>query len=158
MKQERGEQQDRTNLVLIVVETKRIALPEPILQRQRDLAEVILFEHVVLVPDDNLDRTKAIGEREVDWEIERSIFQAVLWVYIALDDRGMVPRAQQRDHDKARKGLGEAVLHGAKNVAYGSQELCLLREQRSLQPRTCRRRRTTGCSPGEGERVFLPLP
>lgn len=42
-------------------------------------------------------------------------------------------------------------------MAYGSQP-CLLREQRSLQPRTCRRSRTTGCSPGEGERVFLPLP
>lgn len=43
-------------------------------------------------------------------------------------------------------------------LAYGSQELCLLREQRSLQPRTCRRSRTTGCSPGEGMRAFLPLP
>ena len=43
-------------------------------------------------------------------------------------------------------------------MAYGSQELCLLRVQRSLQLRTCRRRRTTGCSPGEGESALLPLP
>ena len=55
-------------------------------------------------------------------------------------------------------GKNETLLYGAMSVPYGSQELCLLREQRSLQLRTCRRRRTTGCSPGKGENVLLPLP
>lgn len=67
-----------------------------------------------------------------------------------------MPRIQQADDDKA--GRNEILFYRATSAAYGSQELCLPREQRSLQPRTCRRRRTTGCSPGEGERVFLPLP
>ena len=69
-----------------------------------------------------------------------------------------MPRIQQGDDDKAGRYWGETPAYGTTKEAYGTQELCLLREQRSLQLRTCRRSRTTGCSPGEGERELLPLP
>lgn len=69
-----------------------------------------------------------------------------------------MPRIQQRDDDEAMGAWDETLMYGGTSVAYGSQELCLLRGQRSLQLMTCRRRRTTGCSPGEGERELLPLP
>lgn len=146
------------HLVPIVAETKSGPLREPIFQRERDLAEVLLSEHAVLVPDDNLDCTEPIGEGEINGKIKGSIFQPKHWVCIALDDGGVVPRIQQGDDDEARKAWNEMLFYGGTGVAYGSQELCLLREQRSLQPRTCRRSRTTGCSPGEGEKVLLPLP
>jgi hypothetical protein len=94
---------DRMHLVLIVVETKGGSFPEPIFQRQCDLAEVLLSEHAVLGPDDNLDRTEPVGEGEINGKIERGIFRRKLWVCIALDDGGMVPRIQQGDHDEARK-------------------------------------------------------
>lgn len=85
---------DRGHLVLIIVKPKRVSIPKPVFEWERDLAEVLLSKHAVLVPDNDLDRTKPIGEGEINGKIERSIFQTVLWVCIALDDRGMVPRIQ----------------------------------------------------------------
>jgi hypothetical protein len=96
-------------LVLIVVETKGVSLPEPIFQRQRDLAEVLLSEHVVLVPDDNLDRTEPIGKGKINGKIKGSIFHSKLWVCIALDDGGMVSRIQQGDDDEAREAWNETL-------------------------------------------------
>lgn len=91
------------HLVLIVVKTQGIPLPEPIFQWQRDLAEVLLSEHVVPVPDDNLDRAKPICEGEKNGKVERGILEGELRICSALDDRGVVPRIQQGDDDEARK-------------------------------------------------------
>lgn len=90
------------HLVLIVIESKGVSVSEPIFQWESELAKVLLSEHVVPVPDNDLDCTEPIGEGEVDRKVERSIFQTELWVCITLDNRGVVSRIQQGDYDEAR--------------------------------------------------------
>lgn len=71
--QEKGELLDHMHLVPIVAETQGGPLYEPVFQLQCNLAEVLLSEHVVLVPDDNLDCAEPIGEGKIDRKIKCSI-------------------------------------------------------------------------------------
>lgn len=51
-----------THLVLGVAECEGIPIPEPILEGDGDLTEIVLLEHI-LVPDHQLNDTEFISQR-----------------------------------------------------------------------------------------------
>lgn len=88
-----------THGVVRVVEGERAAIAEPVLQRDSGLSEVVLLEHV-LVPDDELNDTEAVGEGKIDREVERRILRVERRIYGALGDGSLLAVAQDGDNNK----------------------------------------------------------
>ena len=81
-----------THSIIGIVEGEGASIAKPVLERKRDLAEVVLPEHV-LVPDDELDGAELVGEREVDGKVERGLIGVVDRVESAFERGGLLPFA-----------------------------------------------------------------
>lgn len=69
----------------------RVAVFEPRVESQSDLADIFLFQlQSILVPDDEFDRAYSIGEGEVCWKIKDSFFRWIDGVGGTLEDRGVM--------------------------------------------------------------------
>jgi len=102
-----------------LVKTKLSIVPtplisEPILERQRNFAEVFFREHV-LIPDDELEDAKLVGKREVDRKFERGIFGVIDGIDSPLRDGCLLARAENRYDDETEQRL--AVSCGTFDLA-----------------------------------------
>jgi hypothetical protein len=72
---------------------------EPIFERERDFAQIVLLDHV-FIPDDELDRTELICEREIYGEVKRRVLGWPDRVERAFDNGCLVARAEHGYDDK----------------------------------------------------------
>jgi hypothetical protein len=93
----------QTHLIIGVIKRIDPLLPEPIIQRQHDLAQILLLEHI-LVPNEELDDAKFIGEGEVEREIKCSIFGQVDGVGVAFENWGVEAGAEEGNDDESVQG------------------------------------------------------
>jgi hypothetical protein len=85
---------------LIKAITSIFLLDEPIIQRHRNFAEILLLKQI-LVPNDNLNDSDLVGKRQVDWKIEGGILRAVDRIEGPFDYRSLLAVIKDGHDDKA---------------------------------------------------------
>lgn len=89
---------DLNNLPGVLAPPRHIL--EPVFEREGDFSE-IFFTKGVLIPGDKFDGREFIGQREIDIEIECSVFLWKGWVQRLFDNACLVSNRKARDDKEA---------------------------------------------------------